>query len=305
MKIITHAGAAHADEVNAIAIILAKEGNTDIIRVPHIANGTPEKYGQQPGDYIVDIGLTYNPANKQFDHHQDKNLNSSFYLILDHYGITDAFDLAHPWGQAINNMDIGGPKKVAKHYGLETTENIEHLISTLIHSGPARYLVNAFSKYDQRNPQGNIITASNPLNEILRGYGQELLEVMENVSKNITQYDQTRKVETINGYTVIDCTNDQTSDFASGSAWERKNKLKADVIVAKSNRMDGIVMTSPRNTVDFRALEPLKQSDPTAIPFIHATGFTTTVAADKWREYLEYALANQNREIADIAQKMG
>ncbi len=91
MKIITHSGKFHADEVFAIAtLILAhKEESIEVVRTrdPEII---------KTGDIVVDVGGEYDPAKGKFDHHQSEGAGvrmngipfSSFGIVWKEYGET-------------------------------------------------------------------------------------------------------------------------------------------------------------------------------------------------------------------------
>lgn len=65
-KIVTHSGSFHADDVFAAAAfqLLLGEENCEIIR-------TRDEAVIAEGDYVVDVGGVYDPAQKRFDHHQN------------------------------------------------------------------------------------------------------------------------------------------------------------------------------------------------------------------------------------------
>ncbi len=65
VKIVTHSGHFHADEIFAVAVLelLLGEDNIEIIR-----SRDPSIIDQ--GDYVVDVGGIYDPKTNRFDHHQ-------------------------------------------------------------------------------------------------------------------------------------------------------------------------------------------------------------------------------------------
>ena len=65
ISIVTHSGIFHCDDVCACTLLkyLLGEDNVNIIRTRDMA--VIEK-----GDYVVDVGLVYDPDNNRFDHHQ-------------------------------------------------------------------------------------------------------------------------------------------------------------------------------------------------------------------------------------------
>ena len=83
MKILTHAGTFHADEISAIALLLSVYPGSEITRT---YDGETVKAAQ--ADYVttfvVDIGRQYQPGMLNFDHHQDANLPAANILVLDY-----------------------------------------------------------------------------------------------------------------------------------------------------------------------------------------------------------------------------
>lgn len=88
MKIITHSGGFHSDELFACATLsVLHNGDIEIVR-----SRDPEVWAT--GDYVLDVGGVYDPALMRFDHHQEGGAGarengipySSFGLIWKHYG---------------------------------------------------------------------------------------------------------------------------------------------------------------------------------------------------------------------------
>lgn len=63
MRIITHSGSFHADDVFAVAALMLRFGKCEVIR-------TRDAAIIESGDVVVDVGRVYDPARKRFDHHQ-------------------------------------------------------------------------------------------------------------------------------------------------------------------------------------------------------------------------------------------
>jgi len=87
MKICTHSGGFHADEVFAVAALLLLFPDSDVVR-------TREKSELAHCDACVDVGGVHNPAKNLFDHHQEGGAGkgehgipySSFGLVWKTYG---------------------------------------------------------------------------------------------------------------------------------------------------------------------------------------------------------------------------
>ncbi len=63
MKIITHSGSFQADDIFAVAILMLAIGESEVIR-------TRDKDQIAVADYVVDVGMVYDPTKNRFDHHQ-------------------------------------------------------------------------------------------------------------------------------------------------------------------------------------------------------------------------------------------
>ncbi|MDP3874959.1 MAG: MYG1 family protein [bacterium] len=63
MKIITHSGSFQADDIFAVAILILAIGESKVVR-------TRDKDQIALADYVVDVGMIYDPAKNRFDHHQ-------------------------------------------------------------------------------------------------------------------------------------------------------------------------------------------------------------------------------------------
>ncbi|WP_299459382.1 MYG1 family protein [uncultured Microscilla sp.] len=85
-QLITHNGSFHADEVFAVAILQRLKGaHLHITRTRH-----PDLLGKVIKDssvLVVDVGLMYDPAHNNFDHHQDRDLKSAAGLVWEHFGL--------------------------------------------------------------------------------------------------------------------------------------------------------------------------------------------------------------------------
>ncbi len=70
IKIVTHNGRFHADDVFAVAtleLFLEKSGNTKRIEIAR----TRDTEIINTGDFVVDVGGIHEPENNKFDHHQE------------------------------------------------------------------------------------------------------------------------------------------------------------------------------------------------------------------------------------------
>lgn len=62
-KIVTHSGSFQADDIFAVAILLLELGEDEVVR-------TRDSGQIATADYVVDVGMIYDPDKNRFDHHQ-------------------------------------------------------------------------------------------------------------------------------------------------------------------------------------------------------------------------------------------
>lgn len=113
MKIITHSGIFHSDELFAIALLKKVYGkHISIERTRTIS----EKDLENPEIWVLDVGGQYNPTLKNFDHHQDESLSSTNILILNHLFSEklineEVFKYLYPQFEVISTIDKNGEKE--------------------------------------------------------------------------------------------------------------------------------------------------------------------------------------------------
>jgi len=64
MRIVTHSGGFHTDDVFAVAALLRLHPDAEVVR-------TRDPKVMATGDYVIDVGDVYDPENGRFDHHQE------------------------------------------------------------------------------------------------------------------------------------------------------------------------------------------------------------------------------------------
>lgn len=110
MKIVTHGGTSHADEILAIALIMIKEGiespyEFDLVR--SVEECRAREYAD--ADFVVDVGKDFDPRKGWFDHHQfprDAKPACAFTLVARKYGV----DLTRfLWAEKLAVLDSKGP----------------------------------------------------------------------------------------------------------------------------------------------------------------------------------------------------
>lgn len=118
IRIITHSGTFHVDELMATAAILLYLNGK-----PHEIIRTRDPEVIATGDFVIDVGAEYDPRTNRFDHHQHGGAGarengipySAFGLVWKHYGeaisgskeVADAIDrhIGYPVDMGDNGMD--------------------------------------------------------------------------------------------------------------------------------------------------------------------------------------------------------
>jgi hypothetical protein len=113
--IITHAGKAHADELLASALLRLHKGEPplSVERIFSEEAARRIREGQTgEGLYYLDCGLAYDPARNLFDHHHDRELPSSAFLVLEEFFPGLKGTELHDYIRLVSKVDNEGPKSL-------------------------------------------------------------------------------------------------------------------------------------------------------------------------------------------------
>lgn len=127
LRIVTHAGSAHADEVMACAVLLAAvPGIGRIDRVNRVA----EADWADPDCFVLDIGDRLEPDRHNFDHHQfarDAEPTCTFQGVLRWLNLEEAARAWFPWFDPMILVDAKGNDETARRQGWPagTVERLE------------------------------------------------------------------------------------------------------------------------------------------------------------------------------------
>ena len=127
LRILTHAGSAHADEVMACAVLLAAVPG--IVRIDR-RNRVEEADFADPDCFVLDIGDRLEPDRRHFDHHQLERTAEpmcTFALVLRWLNLEEAARAWFPWFEPMVLVDSKGNDETARHYGWPslTVERLE------------------------------------------------------------------------------------------------------------------------------------------------------------------------------------
>ncbi len=192
LKIITHDGTFHSDEIFAIALLLKfelKEGQ-EVQIVRSRDEDFLESYRDFADVFIIDIGGDFNAELRNFDHHQDDDFfvdKASVKLIYDYLlniGKLDSDLGKHLWENLImliNRWDLGQEQNYVNYFH--------------------RPLPSLISSYNRST--GNI-NDENPQFEKALSFG---LEIVDNESFSYYQYQDAKRTfhqhRNINSHTII------------------------------------------------------------------------------------------------------
>lgn len=128
IRIVTHNGKFHVDDLMAVAALQMLHGvkHTEVVR-------SRDPMVWKTGDYVLDVGGTYDPASNRFDHHQRGGAGarvngipySALGLVWKHYGekICDSksvaakldHEMVSPIDMADNGVDVYAPTHEGIH----------------------------------------------------------------------------------------------------------------------------------------------------------------------------------------------
>lgn len=184
--ILTHPGSAHKDEFLACCVLLASAPVPIVRREPTAADLA------DPAIAVVDVGHRHEPALGNFDHHQlpaDAAPTCALSLVLQHLGLyTDARAFCD-WLEPAEWFDCRGPNTTARWLGVERD------IITKLHSPIDGTLLRRFAAAPRHAP-------GEPLWEIMRLVGADLLDYLRHLRARLTFIGQHAQLWTLDGLTL-------------------------------------------------------------------------------------------------------
>jgi len=246
-KIVTHVNPRHLDDTLAVALLAYKYPEAQIEYIhPQNDKEKIEKYLNDSSIICVDIGGKYNPKFKNYDHHQDKNVECSLVLILKHefpelYEFIKKHEILSKEMKYIDIKDRFGLKEAQK-LGVSNLF-IEEAILLKMAENPENMQIIGKAFYDK-------------LNEMLQEY------------KNLQQIE----IINYNGYKIaIDKIGIRFTTIV--------NNLDVDLVIQRNvfDKSDTSIIkdTSKEKTknIDFNKLR-----EKYSIKFIHQAGFIAVIA---------------------------
>jgi hypothetical protein len=167
--ILTHPGGAHKDEVLACSVLLALRSVPVVRREP-----TPADLAD-PTICVVDVGHVHDPAKNNFDHHQlpkDQPPTCALSLVLQNLGLYEQARELCEWLEPAEWFDCRGPFATAAWL------DVDREVLSKLNSPVDVTVLKRFAASERLQP-------GEPLWEILRMIGEDILEYVKGVSERL------------------------------------------------------------------------------------------------------------------------
>jgi len=284
-KIVTHSGNAHNDDFVAVCIALAVY--REIISISRV-HKPDTKDLTDPSCLIIDVGMDYDPAYNNFDHHQRSDDRVKEECALSLFCNAMEIDLSvFPWYRHLVTLDSQGPVAAARSIGLGKLppELIDPIGSTML---------SLFSEATE-------IKIGDPLFVIMKTMGETIISKATVLREAIEKIDQIHCMDMINGVPVVHLPTHDTNGFHS---WRERQALTIGICVSIAQDRDtkqpkegcySLYRVDDHPAVDFRRLDGRPEME-----FIHQNGFLASTKEIS-REMLDELLGlsvKVDREIA-------
>lgn len=283
--ILTHPGSAHKDEFLACCVLLASAPVPIVRREP-----TPADLAD-PVIVVVDVGHRHEPTLNNFDHHQLPDTAAptcALSLVLQHLGLYADAKAFCEWLEPAEWFDCRGPNTTAKWLGVERD------IIWKLYSPIDGTLLRRFAAATRHAP-------GEPLWEIMRLVGADLLDYIRTLRSRLTFIGQHAELWTLDGLTLsaenknapavlfLPRTDPLPEEPSAGlDRYVQEQGLDARVvaIIAPDRRSAGYGLSRHRDhpRLDFTRIA--KEAD---VHFAHARGFvakTSATAPQRLRQLL-------------------
>lgn len=274
--VITHNGKAHIDEVMGIALLVNKMGCLphEIIRIHPDEAVEWIKRGQIGSTtYYIDCGYIFDPEKNIFDHHHEKDLESSAYLIFNHFYKELSNSKLSDYISILSKVDTQGPKSLD-----DFSKDSETLLYfSFIH----KLLVRQF----ETRPMEVIEIISNGITDIIN------FEVDREIAKKWLEKPENIKISTIGNLNVLEYLNDppeHLSKAVKSADGELIDRELIDIIYS-FDREDKSIRTLFRTLVGHDKVD-FNRATVSHIKFSHKGGFLLKfipASSDEWIKIID------------------
>jgi hypothetical protein len=273
MKIITHPGSAHFDDVCAVALLKAT-----IAENAEVERREPTKAEiEDEFTFCVDIGGEHNEERNNFDHHQYQGGLSAFRLVAQFLGIDALACKIFAWWETASKLDTLGPFNMAREMGT-SGENIFKLYNPI-----TKYWIERFEK--------------NPGSYWVEEFGKYLINEIQEIDARLQLLRKESYIEEINGLKILFSRIEEKPHLAIPIYTK---EVGANITITPAEREPWgwvcyRVDDHPR--VDFTRVHTFQDqlgvvAGDVRIGFIHQNGFmcVTTDKSVDWREVVKEAI---------------
>lgn len=262
-KIITHPGQAHLDDFIAISLIIAHD---EWVTEVHRRDPTQEEL-EDPETWVVDVGMIYDPRNRNFDHHQEHDPYlpeglSSASLVARHLELDTSF---FPWWEGVDRMDCTGPFRTAEWVG--TTWDRLRRVSSPINGFVLQTFATSKGIIGEEHPT---LTPGDWVWDLMEGFGTSLIEKALWWTARLDELDRLAQVTELAGHKWIIMLD--KSGPPGLEEWCIRNHPDAVGTITLDDRGPGLCLyrRNDHPAIDFTRC---KDMDPTKVEFIHKNGF--------------------------------
>jgi len=265
--ILTHPGGSHKDELLACSLLAA------VHRVPIVRREPTEADLADPGIAVVDVGGEHAPERNNFDHHQfpaEHPPVCALSLVLQHLGVYEDARQFCEWLEPAEWFDTRGPNVTAKWLGVD--RNAMSKLSSPIDITVLR----RFAKAKRLEP-------GEPLWEMLRYIGEDLLEYLRDLRSRLDFIAETAEIWSVDDHEVLYLPRTEPMpeepSFGIGRYLESVGKNSTVAALIYPDRRGsgyGLSRHNDHPGYDFTRIE--KEPD---VHFAHARGFVAKTSASE------------------------
>lgn len=253
--LVVHGGSAHRDDLLTVCVLL---GRYPCLEVERRQPTTDEL--ADPSVIVADVGLSYEPALNNFDHHHlpsEVGPTCALTLVLRVMGLEQVAKEAWPWLQFTEMLDSCGPTVVAKTFGL-SRDALRAMFSPI-----ERAILRDFSS------QTRILPGSS-LHEHLQAQGRALIGDLESVVERLELLKRAAVRVQVEDLNALDLRAVSPEPMRSIELFSACFAPEVAILITCNERGPGWTLwrRNDHPRVDFRRLQGLP-----GVSFVHQTGF--------------------------------
>lgn len=250
--IVTHPGSAHKDDFLSACVLLT------LFPEARVERREPRRRDlDNLHTFVVDVGMEFDPARHNFDHHQDPRLPCAFHLVMQHLGYHQAAARVFSWYQHMSMMDVRGPYRTAQDLGVD---------SDLLFAAASPidgFILGRFARQ-------TLLAPGDPLYEMMREFGSDLLTMIAHKKQRLERLKEEARIYPVKHLKALVSTIADNPKLSMELYLRELNDRAVVMSITPSARGQGweLLRLGDNRIVDFRALTAHR-----GIRFIHGNGF--------------------------------